>query len=188
MYGPFWICATLVLCIAVFGNLSTLLSNFSNESYVYKPQFQLLPIAASIIYCYTFFLPLLIKGYFWWFKSEFKLTISQIICLYGYSMFVLIPSSVLFIVPYPVFNWLVVAASAALSGSVIVISLMSAFQYGSRKSKLIFVFILFAAHVTTIVTLRLYFFSPRYVGDKSSDLTRTIATGFGQATTTTANV
>ena len=168
MYGPFWICATLVLCIAVFGNLSTLVNNLQNENYKYKPQFQLLPIAAVIIYCYTFVLPLLIKGYFWWFKSDFKLAVSQIICLYGYSMFIFIPSSVMFIVPYAVFNWFVVAVTAALSGSVIVISLLSAFQYESRKSKIIFVVILFAVHVATIVALKWYFFNTGFKNTNSS--------------------
>ena len=176
MYGPFWICATLVLFIAVFGNLSTLLSNFSNKNYKYKPQFELLPIAAIIIYCYTFVLPLLIKGYFWWRKTEFKLSVSQIICLYGYSMFICIPSSVLFIVPYAMFNWIVVAITTFLSGSVIVISLASVFRNKSKKEKLIFMLILFAVHATTIVILRLYFFSPNVYSEPSGNVTNLSAT------------
>ena len=160
IYGPFWICATLVLCVGIFGNLSTLFSNLNNKNYRYKPQFELLPIAALIIYCYTFVLPLLIKGLFWWKNGTVNLAVSQIICLYGYSLFVFIPASVLFIVPYALFNWIVVAAAVCVSGSGIMLSLWPAFDIVNRKIASVIMLSLFAVHVATMVTLRLYFFSP----------------------------
>lgn len=160
MYGPFWICATLVLSIGVCGNLSTLINNIANPTYKYHPQFDLLPIAAIIIYSYAFVLPLLIKGLLWWRNRESSPAVSQLICLYGYSLFVYIPSSVLFIVPYAFFNWLVVAVAISLSGAVILLSLWPIFRIETRKMAIVLMGLLFALHVITMVTLRLYFFSP----------------------------
>ena len=168
MYGPFWICATLVLSIGICGNLSTLLNNLNDPKYKYKPQFELLPVAAVIIYCYAFILPLLIKAFLWWKNRSSSPAVSQIICLYGYSLFIYIPSSVLFIVPYAAFNWLVVSIAISLSGAVIMISLWPIFKGEPRKTAVLFIGLLFALHVVTMVMLRLYFFSPISSSNKQS--------------------
>ena len=39
MYGPFWICATLVFSTAICGNLSNFIVNHGSEDYTYSPQF-----------------------------------------------------------------------------------------------------------------------------------------------------
>ena len=159
MYGPFWICATLVICVGVLSNLTKLISNFTNPEYHYQPQFQLLPIATTIIYCYTFILPLLIKIFFWWRENAVGLAVSQIICIYGYSLFVLIPASILFLVPYDVFDWIVVAVVICLSGSVIMVSLWPAFNNDSKKLAALILLVLFGLHAMMVVLLKLFFFS-----------------------------
>lgn len=173
MYGPFWICATLVMCIGVLSNLTNFITNLSNLEYHYKPQFQLLPIAASVIYFYCFIFPLFIKLLFWWRKNAVGCTVSQIICIYGYSLFILIPASFLFLVPYDAFDWVVVACSICLSGIVIMVSLWPAFSNDDKKLAGLLLFILFGVHAAMIVLLKLYFFtfSSSHSGTNNSNTT-----------------
>ncbi|CAK8680992.1 unnamed protein product [Clavelina lepadiformis] len=159
IFGPFWICATLVLSISVCGNLTTLFSHWADNGYSYKPEFELLPIAAIIIYSYTFLVPLLVKAFFWWRNSSTMLSVSQMICTYGYSLFVFIPASILFIVPYDVFDWIIVAAAICLSGTVILITLWPALRDDNKNFGIIVLIIIFLLHAGMAISLRLYFFS-----------------------------
>ena len=163
MYGPFWICATLVVCYGVCGNLTSLFHNSSNPDYTYHTNFQLLPIAAVIIYSYVFIMPLIVKTLFWWRKIAPGLSLTNIICIYGYSLFVFIPASILFIVPVEVFDWIVLSIAVCLSGIVVIISLWPGFENESKKLAVIILFILLGIHVTMMVILRLYFFAPVFV-------------------------
>ena len=163
MYGPFWICATLVICVGVCGNLTTLFNNISNSNYHYQSQFQLLPIAAIIIYCYIYIFPLFIKIYFLWRKSAAGMKVSHIICVYGYALFVFIPASLLYMIPYEVFVWIVLSIAVSLSGAVIVISMWPAFENDDKKLAVLVSLVLLAVHCAVMVSLRLYFFSPVYV-------------------------
>uniref|UniRef100_A0A8B9GTJ7 Yip1 domain family, member 2 n=1 Tax=Astyanax mexicanus TaxID=7994 RepID=A0A8B9GTJ7_ASTMX len=47
LYGPFWICATLVFSVAISGNLSTFLSEMGNPRYHYRPHFHRDPMLLS---------------------------------------------------------------------------------------------------------------------------------------------
>ena len=158
IYGPFWICATVVVCFGVCGNLATFIHNLSNPGYTYTSQFHLLPIAALIIYSYGFFFPLLVKVILWWRKAAKDLAMSHIICIYGYSLFIFIPASILFIIPNEVFVWIVLSIAICLSGCVIVMSMWSAFADDSKKFSVLLMFFLFGAHVTIMIILRFYFF------------------------------
>ncbi|XP_019521919.1 PREDICTED: protein YIPF1 isoform X1 [Hipposideros armiger] len=40
LYGPFWICATLVFAIAISGNLSNFLIHLGEKTYRYVPEFR----------------------------------------------------------------------------------------------------------------------------------------------------
>jgi len=163
MYGPFWVCATVVVCFGVCGNLTSLIHNFSDPKYTYAPQFYLLPIAGLIIYSYAFILPLLVKAFLWWRKIAPNFAVSNIICIYGYSLFIFIPASLLFIIPSDVFDWIVLSVATLLSGCVIIISMWPAFEQESKKFTIVLMFFLFALHAATMVLLKLYFFIPVFI-------------------------
>nr|XP_009859347.1 protein YIPF1 isoform X2 [Ciona intestinalis] len=160
MYGPFWICATLVLSIGVCGNLTTLLTHITDETYHYTPQFERLSIAAIMVYSYTFLIPLLIKGVLWWRKSSSNYSVVDIICTYGYSLFVFIPVSILLLVPSDPFDWIALSIAILLSGSCIAVSMWPALQDDSKKVAVVFTAVLLILHTALGVTFRLYFFSP----------------------------
>ncbi|TNM98457.1 hypothetical protein fugu_014703 [Takifugu bimaculatus] len=47
LYGPFWICTTLVFAIAISGNISKFLVNLGKPNYLYTPEFRKVTIACN---------------------------------------------------------------------------------------------------------------------------------------------
>ncbi|CAI5796356.1 protein YIPF2 [Podarcis lilfordi] len=104
LYGPFWICATLVFTLAISGNLS------SFQEKKGSPQFHKVSIAGIIIYCYAWLVPLALWGYLQWRKGVQvhvdSYTFLEMVCVYGYSLFVYIPTAMLWLIPISWLQWL----------------------------------------------------------------------------------
>ncbi|TNN27577.1 Protein YIPF1 [Liparis tanakae] len=98
LYGPFWICVTLVFSVAISGNLSTFLSEMGNPSFHYRPQFHRVTVAAAVIFMYAWLVPVALWGFLSWRQgSERQLggySFLETVCVYGYSLFIYIPTSV----------------------------------------------------------------------------------------------
>ncbi|XP_036611693.1 protein YIPF2 isoform X2 [Trichosurus vulpecula] len=96
LYGPFWICATLAFTLAVSSNLATLLQNWGDSSFSYSPQFHKVTVAGITIYCYAWLVPTALWGFLQWRKgvrdSVGCYTFLEIVCVYGYSLFIYIPT------------------------------------------------------------------------------------------------
>lgn len=159
LYGPFWISTTLIVTILICGNLTTLLSHWNDTEYHYTPQFERLSIAAIIIYGYVSVIPLLFKGFLMIKKIESNFSYMDIMCTYGYSMFIFIPLSMLLLIPSPYVDWILVSIAAVVSGLVIILSLNPIFETSDKVSKLASLLVLFALHFSLALTFRLYFFS-----------------------------
>uniref|UniRef100_A0A8C9TI69 Protein YIPF n=1 Tax=Scleropages formosus TaxID=113540 RepID=A0A8C9TI69_SCLFO len=96
--GPFWICATLVFSMAISGNLSTFLSQMGQPQYHYRPQFHRVTIAAVAVFAYAWLVPLGVWGFLTWRQSTERqisgYSFLETVCVYGYSLFVYVPTSV----------------------------------------------------------------------------------------------
>ncbi|EHB14558.1 Protein YIPF1 [Heterocephalus glaber] len=103
LYGPFWICATLVFRWQLSGNLSNFLIRLGEKTHHHVPEFQKVSIAAKIIYAYAWLVPLALWGFLMWRNSKVMNIISysflEIVCVYGYSLFIYIPTAILWIIP-----------------------------------------------------------------------------------------
>ncbi|EMP33587.1 Nucleoporin NDC1 [Chelonia mydas] len=97
LYGPFWICATLVFAIAISGNLSNFFIHLGKPAYRYVPEFRKVSIAATAIYAYAWLVPLALWGFLMWRNSKVMNIVSysflEIVCVYGYSLFIYIPTA-----------------------------------------------------------------------------------------------
>uniref|UniRef100_A0A3B3DI07 Protein YIPF n=1 Tax=Oryzias melastigma TaxID=30732 RepID=A0A3B3DI07_ORYME len=98
LYGPFWICVTLVFSMAISGNLSTFLSQTGNPEYHYRPQFHRVTIAAAVIFIYAWLVPVALWGFLTWRRRAERqigvFSFLETVCVYGYSLFIYIPTSV----------------------------------------------------------------------------------------------
>lgn len=75
LYGPFWICVTLVFTIAISGNLASYLQNAAN-GHVWKYNFHHVTLAGTAIFCYAWILPTCLWGFLKFRGSEQEVSFS----------------------------------------------------------------------------------------------------------------
>ncbi|EDL90435.1 Yip1 domain family, member 1, isoform CRA_c [Rattus norvegicus] len=162
LYGPFWICATLVFAIAISGNLSNFLIHLGEKTYHYVPEFQKVSIAATVIYAYAWLVPLALWGFLLWRNSKVMNIVSysflEIVCVYGYSLFIYIPTAVLWIIPQRVIRWVLVTIALGISGSVLAMTFWPAVREDNRRVALATIVTIMLLHVLLSVGCLAYFF------------------------------
>nr|SVE74417.1 EOG090X0CJ3 [Daphnia barbata] len=165
LYGPLWICVTLVFCVAIMGNIADYLHS-GGEGQHWRYDFRKVSISASTIFSYALLLPLVLWLLLWWRRKEgdqAPLGFVEIVSLYGYSLAIYIPISVLLTIPFPALQWTLVIIGAALSGSVLVLSLWPPLSASQRGVAVIIVSAIVGFHFLLAAGLQLYFF--RYTNE-----------------------
>lgn len=172
LYGPFWICATLVFAIAISGNISTFLKHRGDPHYKYVPEFRKVTMAATAIYSYAWFVPLALWGFLSWRNNKIMNSVSysflEIVCVYGYSLSIYIPAVVLWIIPSEGMRWISIVGALCLSGSVLVMTFWPAIRDDKPRVALAVVVTIVALHVLLAVGCKAYFFSTRDYDNISS--------------------
>lgn len=162
LYGPFWICVTLVFSLAISGNLSTFLSEMGNPEYHYRPQFHRVSIAAVTVFLYAWLVPLGVWGFLTWRQSVERqingYTFLETVCVYGYSLFIYIPTSVLWTIPFNWLQWLLIVVAMVISGSVLVITFWPAVRDDTKLTAFATVAVIVGLHALLAVGCKLYFF------------------------------
>ncbi|XP_028842634.1 protein YIPF2 [Denticeps clupeoides] len=162
LYGPFWICATLVFSVAISGNLSTFLSEQGDPRYHYRPQFHKVSIAAVVVFLYAWLVPLAMWGFLTWRQGTERQTggysFLETVCVYGYSLFIYIPTSVLWIIPFEWLRWLLIVVAMVISGSVLVITFWPVVCDDTKAAAFTTVAIIMLLHALLAIGCKLYFF------------------------------
>ncbi|XP_072547059.1 protein YIPF1 [Salminus brasiliensis] len=174
LYGPFWICATLVFAIGISGNISSFLVHRGLPQYKYVPEFRKVTIAATAIYSYAWLVPLALWGFLMWRNSKVSGMVSysflEIVCVYGYSLSIYIPAVVLWIIPSEGLRWFSIVLALCLSGSVLVLTFWPAIRDDHPRVVLAVTVAIVALHVLLAVGCKAYFFSTY---DSSTPMTST---------------
>ncbi|ALC48509.1 CG4645 [Drosophila busckii] len=168
LYGPFWITITLIFSIAISGNLASYLQQ-ANDSYYWHYNFHLVSYAASCIFLYANILPAVLWALFKYSlkpvdeadavendSASYTPTLLSLMCIYGYSLAIYIPVSILWVINISLLQWLLVITAALLSGTVLIAVLTPALR-NSQYSLFLIIGIL-AAHVILAAGFLLYFF------------------------------
>lgn len=164
LYGPFWISVTLVFTIAITGNIANYLQ-YANENYHWKYDFHLVSYAATAICIYVTLVPLCLWGLLKWSSDIADLdgledgrtpSALELICVYGYSLFIYIPVSILWSIQVAWLQWLLVLLAALLSGSVLLTALMPPLRLSRHKFLLIVGII--SCHLLLAAGFMLFFF------------------------------
>ncbi|XP_043819855.1 protein YIPF1 [Dromiciops gliroides] len=162
LYGPFWICATLVFAIAISGNLSNFLIHLGDKTFHYVPEFRKVSIAATAIYAYAWLVPLGLWGFLLWRNSKVMSIVSysflEIVCVYGYSLFIYIPTAILWIIPQKAVRWILVMVALGLSGSVLVMTFWPAVRDDNRRIAIATIVTIILLHTLLSVGCLAYFF------------------------------
>lgn len=162
LYGPFWICATLVFAIGVSGNLSSFLAHlYNSEKYV--PNFRKVTVAATVIYSYAWLVPLALWGFLTWRNRKISNLVSysfmEIVCVYGYSLFIYIPVVLMWAIPYEPLHWITIVVALCLSGSVLVLTFWPVVREDQLRVTASVLSVIILLHVLLALCCKTYFYS-----------------------------
>ncbi|XP_066497906.1 protein YIPF2 [Hoplias malabaricus] len=162
LYGPFWICATLVFSVAISGNLSTFLSEMGGPKYHYRPQFHKVTIAGVAVFLYAWLVPLGVWGFMTWRQSSERHTSAysflETVCVYGYSLFIYIPTSILWVIPYGWLQWLLILVAMVISGSMLVITFWPVVRDDTKTTAFVTMATILVLHALLAIGCKMYFF------------------------------
>jgi len=166
LYGPFWVCVTLVFSIAISGNLANYLQTANSGKYHWRYDFHLVSYAATCIFLYAWLLPLILWGALQWTSSSEDTNdelieapsapgLLELLCLYGYSLAIYVPITFLWTIQLEWLRWILVAVAALLSGGVLLRSLLPVI---TGKQKTIYIAVILGMHLLLAAGFKLYFF------------------------------
>ncbi|CAN4095831.1 unnamed protein product [Withania somnifera] len=155
LYGLVWISTTLVFVISSIGNCATYLIHKrgdTNSSWNFDVNY--LNVAACSIYGYALLVPL---G-FYLLLRYMGISASPISfwCLWGYSLFVLVLSSFLLIIPVEYLRWTITIAAGVTSASFVALNLRT---YVPSDDLMIILVAAFALQAALTIFIKMWFFS-----------------------------
>lgn len=161
LYGPFWICTTLWVTIGVMGNVMSRISYARNHngdsSGEWIFDFVLVPVACATVYLYCFVFGAIVWGVMKW--KFLPVTLTDTLCLYGYSMFVFELIALLCVVPSTAFQWIIVLLGGAWSASYLIANLWHMLKRNLTPQWFLGVVgTVIAGHLVLTLSLKLYFF------------------------------
>jgi hypothetical protein len=124
LYGLVWICTTLVFVLASLGNCATYLvkkRTDSNAPWIFDVNY--MNLAASIIYGYAIIVPL---GFYFALRyMGSKADLLRFWCLWGYSLFIFVPTSLPLLIPVEFLRWVIILLAGSASSCFVALNLRS---------------------------------------------------------------
>lgn len=163
MYGPFWICVTLIFSTAICGNLSNFIQKSGDPNYEYSPEFEKISLVATSVFGYAWLIPLILY-FFIKYKfggGNFDYKFMEIVCTYGYSLFVYVPISILWVFPLEPFRWLLVLAGAGISGSMLLQAFYPVVKAEKKQMIYILLGLIMVSNIALAVGFKMYFFDAK---------------------------
>ncbi|KAL9447350.1 hypothetical protein AB3S75_014920 [Citrus x aurantiifolia] len=155
LYGPFWICSTLIFVAASIGTFVTYISHkVNNKDWNYD--INLVPWSAGLFYGYVTIVPLCLYIILKYFSAPSGLV--QLFCLYGYSLFVFIPALCLSVVPLEIFRWVIAGVAGFMSATFVALNLRAHIKSAGERWFLI-VAAIFLLQLALAVALKIYLFT-----------------------------
>jgi hypothetical protein len=159
LYGPFWLCATLIFSIAVSGNIARVFSEQSDWEF----HFHDVTVLGTVLYSYTWLVPLTLWAGLWWRNRGDQYTLTQLLAIYGYSIAVFIPVVVIWVLDSVIVRWLALAVGLTLSVSVLVRALWKPLQSERVQVAVVILVLLGLVHAGLGVGFKYYYFSSGFV-------------------------
>ncbi|GFS79738.1 protein YIPF1 [Nephila pilipes] len=160
LYGPFWIAATLVFSTAICANIANYLRTEGQSAHTWSYDFHKVSLSATAIYSYTFLLPIILWGLMWYRQSSNRYSLLEILCVYGYSLAIYVPISVLWVIQVAWFQWILVIIGATLSGAVLLQTFWPIFRDDNKKIAAVVLCLILLFHTLLAVGFVTYFFRP----------------------------
>eukprot|EP00128_Syssomonas_multiformis_P016947 Colp12_sorted_trinity150504_noHs@8018 len=153
LYGPFWIVTTLIFAIAITSNLSTAIYSTAEIWYY---DFKRV-VAGTALYAYAVLLPISVWGLLKWLASV-NVSILELVCLYGYSLFFYIPVSILSVLQLEWLRWLLMTVALCLTGGTLLVNLYPLVKTQPLNVKAIILGVIIVCHAGLSIALKMYYF------------------------------
>uniref|UniRef100_A0A224YML6 Protein YIPF n=1 Tax=Rhipicephalus zambeziensis TaxID=60191 RepID=A0A224YML6_9ACAR len=158
LYGPIWVGLTLVVTTSVSSNVASYLETAGQTKDFWHTDYTRVSFASTAILVYMFVVPLVLWAVLKYRQVESRYSLLETLCLYGYSLAVYVPISILWAVHLTWLRWTLVVVGASLSGCVLVTTLWPSFREDSRKMAFITSAVVFALHALLALGFVRYFF------------------------------
>ncbi len=119
LYGPFWLCATLVFLMAATANLSSFVAHAAAPDATALPEWEqdldVLPLATVTVFSFAAAMPLVCALSLRVLGVGGSATVVELVCLYGYSLAPFGPACLLCALPVASLQWASVSIALAAS-------------------------------------------------------------------------
>lgn len=187
LYGPFWICVTLVFSIAIAGNIASyfqyrfVAQEDGKPGHHWHYNFHKVTSSSAIVFLYATLVPSGLFGALWSQApkdSPVKPSFIELVCIFGYSLAPFIPASVVWLIQISSVQWLTVLLSFGLSGGVLALALWPTVdEFSANKSKsYTLIAIVLALHLLLASGFMLCFFHVPNTGVIQSETTKSNVT------------
>lgn len=158
-YGPFWISTSLIFTLAVTSHINSWMASWLyGKNWQYD--FNSVVSIASVVYGFTVASTLLV--WFLFRQLETNTSLITVLCVYGYSLFVFIPASIICLAPSELVSWLSLTVAAASSGLFLVRNFGPiVIQYANSRASIIIGCIGLIPSIF-MLTLKLGFYNTSY--------------------------
>lgn len=155
LYGPFWICTTLIFVAASIGTFVTYIAHMLKKK-DWDYDINLVTWSAGVFYGYVTIVPLGLYLILKYFSAPSGLV--QLFCLYGYSLFIFIPALCLSVVPLEIFRWVIAGVAGFMSATFVALNLRAHIKSAGERWFLI-VASIFLLQLALAVVLKEYLFT-----------------------------
>lgn len=123
-------------------------------------------------------MPTVIYLFFRWRFNRVEYTFLELLCIYGYSLTIFIPISILWIIPVNWLQWTSTLIASLISGSVLVVTFWPTVHSEHKKFSALSMLGVLLAHLLMAVCIMLVFFhvSDKNINPSDSTTTTTITT------------
>ncbi|KAI3455307.1 hypothetical protein Pfo_011970 [Paulownia fortunei] len=155
LYGPFWICTTLIFVAASIGTFVTYLAHkLQKKEWDYD--INLVTWSAGLFYGYATIVPLALYIILKYFSAPSGLV--QLLCLYGYSLFIFIPALCLSVIPQEIFRWVIAGVAGFMSATFVALNLRNHIK-SAGESWFLIVAGIFLLQLALALVLKFYLFT-----------------------------
>ncbi|KAL0485301.1 hypothetical protein AKO1_011675 [Acrasis kona] len=186
MYGPFWLCTSLLVILVIASDLAglNLYSSISKaatapimvgNSTIANPfnvpgkpviewtrDFSVVSVGCSVLYSFLGVVPVIL-----WALMKYKginISLMESVCIYGYSLSVVIPFSIICIVNINWLRWVLLMISFSVSASFIIVSMLGEWKKSLSDAKdglflILLPLYVFVLHMGLAIFTKFFFFS-----------------------------
>ncbi|EQC32221.1 hypothetical protein SDRG_09973 [Saprolegnia diclina VS20] len=156
-YGPFWLSATLIFCMASCSNIASWLDYEGDDPSKWSYDFSYVATSMTMVGIYLLGLPLAL-----WSVGKYisvPLPLSFLVCLYGYSLSIFIPTMFVCTAPSDAADWVMMLFAMAWSLLFLLTNMWGYIvEYLPKEKLLPLLSFIGTTHLVWVVLLKLLFF------------------------------